>query len=72
MAVGPARREETCLQVLRPLASSSSLLAHALPAPGSADSADSMNSEAVGVTNRISSTAILKPLTVWHSKLENS
>ena len=54
-----------CLQFLRPLESSSSLLAHALPTLGSAHSADSMNSRAIGVTNRISSTTVLKPLTVW-------
>ena len=33
--------------------------------PGSATSADSVNSKAIGVTNRIGRTTVLKPLAVW-------
>ena len=40
MAAGSARRERTCLQALRLLVSSSSLLARALPTLGSAKSAN--------------------------------
>ena len=51
-------------------AAPSSLLAHALPILGSANSADSMNSETIGVRNRINDTAgyspkSLTPLSDW-------
>ena len=45
------------------MAAPSSLLAHALPILGSANSADSMNCETIGVTNRISDTAGYGPST---------
>ena len=48
-AAVPARREYTCLQVLRLLAFSSSLFVRTLPTMGSANR---VHSETVGVTNR--------------------
>ena len=56
MAAVPARREQTCLQFLQFLKSSSSLLAHGLSTLGSANSENSVNSKTIGNTNRISNT----------------
>ena len=54
MAAAPAsRREYMCLQFLRLLKPSCSLLAHVLPTLGSANSADSVNSKTSGITNRM-------------------
>ena len=57
MAAMPPRREWTCLQFLLFLESPCSLLASSLPILGSANSAHSVNSKTVGVTNRISSAS---------------
>ena len=46
-----------CLQFLQLLKSSSSLLAYALCTLGSANSANSVNSDTTGIMNRISDTA---------------
>ena len=43
-----------CLQFLQVLKSPSSLLAHALPTLGSVIGANSVNSETIGIVNRIS------------------
>ena len=56
MAAVPARREKTCLQILRLLVSSSSLPALTLPTLDSANSLDSVNSKTIGIRNRISNT----------------
>ena len=53
MAAASARREETCLQSLWLLKSSSSLWAHTLPALGSANS---MNSRTTATLSRVSDT----------------
>jgi len=60
-----ARREAVlwllCLQFLQLLKSPSSLLAHALPTLGSVNSADSVNSETISITNWISETQVILP-----------
>ena len=56
MAALPARGEYTCLHFLWLLESPPSLLACALPALGSANSADTVSSETTGITNRIIDT----------------
>ena len=60
-----ARREAvlrlSCLQFLQLLKSPSSLLAHALPTLGSVNSADSVNSETISITNWISETQVILP-----------
>ena len=44
------------LHALQLLVSSSRLLAHALPTPGSVNSANSVNSKTTGIKNRVSDT----------------
>ena len=60
-----ARREAvlwlSCLQFLQLLKSSFSLLAYVLPTLGSVNSVDSVNSEAISITNWISETQVILP-----------
>ena len=50
-----------CLHFLWLLASSSSLLAHALPTLGSANSVDTVNSKTIGAMNRMKSDTVSNP-----------
>ena len=52
MTAMPDRREQICLQFLWLPESPSSLSAHTLPIPDSANSANSVNSKTSGITNR--------------------
>ena len=56
MAALPARGEDTCLRFLGLLESPPSRLARALPALGSANSADTLSSGTTGIPNRIIDT----------------
>ena len=64
MAALPARGEDTCLRFLGLLESPPSRLARALPALGSANSADSVNSETASIMNRISNIAYFSDVMV--------